>query len=420
MILVILVVISIVLIAVTAVVATLMLTREGKGEQQKGNIITNEQILNEIAENDVNSTSGGETPIGPDIVNPLDEAKKDEMLTKRENTELKIGEDTIWIPVGFKIHEDSANTVDEGIVITDAVRNGNEFVWVPVSKEAFAEMFRTGEVTLNGNTGVTSSYYSNLRSQSKDTWNTATVVDGQYSSLLRVREPDLLTDFDEDEKLKYYEQAGFKSAEEMARAFVTDYKNMRASIEKYGGFYIGRYEITGTVENSTVKPGAVLTAKTAGNWYRLYKACRNVMKRNGYVTSTMIWGCQWDETMNWLRNTKFKDNPDAVDINSSSWGNYSDYNSANGYKQGDPEYVYMAGAKQNTGYSEYWSANKIYDLAGNYFEYTQEAYQTNFRVVRGGSSIYMSTVSPASDRDGIKPNSNHNDRSTRAVLYINL
>lgn len=413
MVLIILLVVSLVLITVTAIVATMMLTGEGKEPLE--NNIANEQILNELA----NANSTGPEIVEPDLPTPLDDAKQNEMLLKTENTELILDEGTIWIPAGFKVHDDSGETIDEGIVITDAVRNGNQFVWVPVSDKSFGEMFRTGEVTLNGNTGVTSSYYSNLRSFGKDTWNSATVFEGKYSSLLRVREPDLLTDFDEDEKLKYYEQAGFKTAEEMARAFVTDYKNMKESIEKYGGFYIGRYELTGTVENSNVKSAEVLNAKTAGNWYRLYKACRNVMKNNNAVTSTMIWGCQWDETMNWIKNTKFKNNPDAVDIDSVSWGNYSNYNSSNGYKEGDPEFVYMAGAKFNTGHSEYWSANKIYDLAGNYFEFTQETYQTNFRVVRGGSSIYMSTVSPAADRDGIKPTSNHNDRSTRAVLYIN-
>ena len=68
-----------------------------------------------------------------------------------------------------------------------------------------------------------------------------------------------------------------------------------------------------------------------------------------------------------------------------------------------------------------WDENlSKYDAELVTYNEEKEAYDTNFRVVRGASSIYMSTVSPAADRDGIKPTSNHNDRSTRAVLYINL
>ena len=44
----------------------------------------------------------------------------------------------------------------------------------------------------------------------------------------------------------------------------------------------------------------------------------------------------------------------------------------------------MYGRKQVTGFSEYWKANNIYDLAGNCYEVSQEACGTYFRGVRGG------------------------------------
>ena len=88
----------------------------------------------------------------------------------------------------------------------------------------------------------------------------------------------------------------------------------------------------------------------------------------------MIWGLQWDATCNWLETSQF-------DItNSSTWGNYYT-NTADGH-----------GSKQNTGFSENWKANNIYDFAGNCEEWTQEASDSGNRALRGG---YLATVAMA-------------------------
>ena len=90
--------------------------------------------------------------------------------------------------------------------------------------------------------------------------------------------------------------------------------------------------------------------------------------REKNVKSTMIYGIQWDAVCSWLEQSGF-------DINdSSSWGNYED-SSGNADIDG-------AGSKQDTGFSEYWKANNIYDLAGNCWEWTQEASSTSSRVLR--------------------------------------
>ncbi len=339
-------------------------------------------------ENPSNPDGGdGETPDEPDEpVDPLAEYKKDSMLTKKENTEITIGDDTVWIPAGFKVHEDTADTVDEGIVITDGT---NEFVWVPVDETSFNAMFGTSntELALCGSTNVTTNYYSNLRVRSGDSSSYAATTPGTTSvtvngsSVTGEREPDLVTNYDSD---SYAVQAGYENLADMAQGFVDDYTNMRASIEKYDGFYIGRYELTGTIDSPTVKAGVVLTASSsqAGNWYGLYKACRGVKEKDEYVTSTMIWGAQWDETMNWLKNTKFKGNESAVDSDSSSWGNYKDVS----VKASDGETEIKASGtstKLETGITTYTMANNIYDLAGNYYEWTQEADYASHRVFRG-------------------------------------
>ena len=114
----------------------------------------------------------------------------------------------------------------------------------------------------------------------------------------------------------------------------------------------------------------------------------------------MIWGLQWDVTCNWLAGSGF----DITD--SSKWGNHSN-NTANG-----------AGSKQNTGYSESWKANNIYDFAGNCFEWTQEADDTGYRAGRGGSCSSSGSSSPASNRGYIGPTSTSSLRGSRPTLYL--
>ena len=114
----------------------------------------------------------------------------------------------------------------------------------------------------------------------------------------------------------------------------------------------------------------------------------------------MIWGLQWDATCNWLAGSGF----DITD--SSKWGNYSN-NDATGH-----------GTKQNTGYSENWKANNIYDFAGNCWEFTQEAGSTDSRASRGGNYGYYGSSNPASDRINDGPTFTDSSYGSRPTLYL--
>ncbi|MFR2451614.1 MAG: hypothetical protein ACLS9A_09635, partial [Clostridia bacterium] len=94
-----------------------------------------------IEENGTTTVAGESTPITPPTGETITitDAKKDEMKNKTENSNLTVTDGTVTIPAGFKVAEDSADTIDEGIVIEDSKQN--QFVWVPVSKENFASEF---------------------------------------------------------------------------------------------------------------------------------------------------------------------------------------------------------------------------------------------------------------------------------------
>ena len=291
------------------------------------------------------------------------------------------------------------DSVDHGLVIRDD--SNNEWVWIPVPDvTVMCDTSNQTEYTLcgtEGETAVTTKLYSKSEIISGKTRTTP----GTSSW----REPDLVVGDDGascDAKEAYYKTIlGFASKEKMAEAFVADYNEMIASISKYGGFYIGRYELSSA---GVQKDKATLT-KT--NWYNLYKKCKELNASNK-VETRMIWGCQWDVTMNWLISSGAKTS-DEVNKDSSSWGNY--YNTSVKADDGATE-LKASGtrAKLNTGKTTFTMANNIYDLAGNVWEWTQEANNPNFRVDRGGVYFNYGSYFPASDRfDGYPGSSGYDE-----------
>ena len=321
-----------------------------------------------------NTSSGGEKTTVADVVGG-DKFEQTETIEDDNGKE-------VTIPKDFGVAEDSNTVVDEGIVITDGT---NEFVWVPVDDPS--TMFVEETVKLNG-VETTTTVYSKLRIREGDK---SSYTDGKPGDTSVVREPDVLSSYDTDEE--YLKILGFDTTQEMADSMVVEYKAMSDSVKKYHGFYIGRYELTGTVDRPTETAGTVLTASTAGNWYYLYKACQNVIQNNSDVKSTMIYGCQWDETCSWLEKNGY-------DINDSSdWGNYNS-------------------SKKETGSAPTYKANEIYDMAGNCSDWTQEAYSSGNRILRGGNYRSSGSSYPASDRGYNNTSDSSSYNTSRATLYI--
>ena len=285
----------------------------------------------------------------------------------------------------------SQDSVKHGLVIKD--EKNNEWVWVPVDSATLATMYEesSDEKTLCGTTGETA-VTTNKYSKSGIISGTTRTTPGTSSSC---REPDLVVGTSEDAEEAYYKDIlGFASKEKMAEAFVAEYKEMIESVSKYGGFYIGRYELS---EAGVQKDKATLTNTS---WYNLYKKCTE-LQASDKVKTRMIWGCQWDVTMNWLISSGAKTS-NEVNKNSSSWGNYN--NTSVKADDGTTE-IKASGTseKLNTGKTTFTMANNIYDLAGNVWEWTQEASDANSRAGRGGYYSGYGSFIPASHRSGYYP-----------------
>ena len=293
------------------------------------------------------------------------------------------------------------SSIDNGLVIKDD--NNNEWVWIPVEASVLSGMYASSNegIALSGDVGVTTKMYTKTTTIGR-TGDTVTLPRSTPNTT-GWREPDLVTNYDKDEA--YYKTIfGFDTPKAMAEAFTADYANMISSIKKYGGFYIGRYELS----NEGVQKGKATLTST--NWYNLYKKC-TTLNASDKVESKMIWGIQWDLACDFIS----KKGEQKSITNSTTWGNFLDSTGNAAVMDGETK---KYGSKQVTGFSEYWKANNIYDLAGNCWEWTQEANNTNSRASRGGSYGDNASSTPASCRSSGTP-TNSNYDSARFSSHFN-
>lgn len=220
-------------------------------------------------------------------------------------------------------------------------------------------VIKENDLRLSG-TEITTNIYTNIRISSNDT-----LYEPNKPGQVASREPDMLSE--EDFKQANIENilGDGKTAENLAQEFASEYENMVKSIEKNKGFYIGRYELTGNLDQPTEKAGQPINANSDNNWYELYKACKKITSTE-YAQSTMVYGCQWDEICQWLIDSGSM-TEQQVNEDSKGFGNY----------------LSEGGKLINTGSNNNWKINQIYDMAGNYCEWTQEAFSGTNRVARG-------------------------------------
>ena len=200
---------------------------------------------------------------------------------------------------------------------------------------------------------------------------------------------------------------------------------MYASVKRNEGFYIARYEAGKDDEGNVVfKKGVDVynyipwsangkmqeTTGTAGGAIEL---ARNFANANNYktVTSTLGYGVQWDAVMKWIENVNNPNVEGKTCIqDSTEIGWYSDNYGGNLQKTGTDIREENKGSNQ---------VKKIYDLAGNVWEWTMESYYANDRVYRGGSCYDVGSKLPISSRCNYIPSGSHSNVGFRTTLFLN-
>ncbi len=404
--------------------------REAAESVDKSHTDTEKELANLVEELGV---SLGEAP----TIKNKGEIVDKNIKTKYANYTDETSDKPVPVPGGYCVvkdgegeGEDKQNTVKSGLVISDLAedtldnaeisvngenKKGNQFVWVPVSSEQLKEMYGVdSEGKQHGKLyEFTSSGKENLNWSEENGVMTIESTEG-YSSH---REPDVVTgstgttgsNYDAKvENLNIITDLTTKTADEFKALLQKEFDSMIESVKKYGGFYIGRYE-TGNLSNEDKEHAPVVQKGSEvgnANWYYQYQESKNIRKENNNVTSSMIWGCQFDRTLEWIAQTNPKEggtpNYDLL-TNSSSWGNYDRIVKTSGFKTK-------------------WQKNHIYDLAGNAWDWTLEAFNTYGHVVHGGYYSSNSSTSSASFRGSGTPDLNYSlsGFGSRSTIYINL
>ncbi len=194
----------------------------------------------------------------------------------------------------------------------------------------------------------------------------------------------------------------------------------------YKGFYIARYESAFDYNSGSIRAASKKSSnKTTTNWSTTRNSTYNGYLWNyvsytdsksyaesmaasyGYNTSligtNLITGAQWDTTLKWIQNSG------KTVTDSRAWGNHPNSIS--------PANVSGYGNLQISGYSNYWKAKNIYDLAGNAWEWANEKY-SSYYILRGGNYYDNGADYPASRRSYGNASDTTNIRSFRVAIFI--
>ena len=335
------------------------------------------------------------------------------------------------IDSGYVIYALNEGETEDTVEINDinkqeAQKTRNQYVWVPVPDPSKfygtdANGKRWGKLYQFSTS--TSSSYDQVTGTRPYNWSETNGVMriSSTSSPSSFREPDVVigsdsTVYDMDSRLRTL-GLGAETTHEFLMQLEKEFNKMIDSVEKYGGFYIGRYE-TGNLNQDVAVVQKGNTNIASVDWYTMYNKCKTLSDENNNIETSMIWGNQWDRTLMWLIESGAKTKEEIID-DSSSWGNYVNatftYSNSSG---GTSTKNSGSGTRIPTGGTEYTKANNIYDLAGNVTDWTMEANYRDRRVLRGGVYSSYGYYGPASYRNDSFPTSSDNSFGCRVSLYI--
>lgn len=177
------------------------------------------------------------------------------------------------------------------------------------------------------------------------------------------------------------------------------------SVEKYGGFYISRYNISmSKYGNPQSKRCEIPLECTRDKILQLASSFENT----DTIKSHLTYGSEYDSVLEWLMKSR-KKSYDSIVIDSTSWGNYFHEEQQNDCIK-----------PQLTGISDAWCVNNLYDFAGNVTDLTQEEFEfSKARVRRGGNYKDSGKTFAAATRRVSKWDWPHTDKyGFHIVLYL--
>ena len=255
------------------------------------------------------------------------------------------------IPEGYIVSENSdENIVNKGLVISDS--RGNEYVWISCTVDSSSNKLQYKRTEW----GVEKDGTDNSRAIKDEL--TLKDIDVTYSK----------TDTDN----------GIN--EEISKEIVAQINAEKESIKKYGGYYIGRYEVG--KDNKTAVIKAEQEPYVNIKWSKAYELAKGIGGGEG-ATTYLCSSYSWDTAINFIQNTTGKNYATSIIGFNGNWKSQE-------VKDSSGKVIKPVNTAQrlNTGLTT--ALCNIYDMGGNVGEFTTELNPGTSEtvVLRGGHNFY--------------------------------
>lgn len=255
------------------------------------------------------------------------------------------------IPEGYIVSENSdENIVNKGLVISDS--RGNEYVWISCTVDSSSNKLQYKRTEW----GVEKDGTDNSRAIKDEL--TLKDIDVTYSK----------TDTDN----------GIN--EEISKEIVAQINAEKESIKKYGGYYIGRYEVG--KDNKTAVIKAEQEPYVNIKWSKAYELAKGIGGGEG-ATTYLCSSYSWDTAINFIQNTTGKNYATSIIGFNGNWKSQE-------VKDSSGKVIKPVNTAQrlNTGLTT--ALCNIYDMGGNVGEFTTELNPGTSEtvVLRGGDNNY--------------------------------
>ncbi len=373
-------------------------------------------ILANIEQNTIEqNVTEEENIIDDEVIEELPEISEKGTIVETRSIYKDENNEEAVIPAGYAVVNDSG-TIQDGLVISDVAdddmensKQGNQFVWIPVETPVLDVRKLESDTEINSaiqesvNEGkypmavrITNDNYAgvlyNYQSARENT--IIQVIPYTYGATATQKEPSNLdVSLDNANNIANWTNTTFQD----------DFNEMMKKIRNDKGFWIGRFE-TSLGQNGTAQSKKMQDVLTNVSWFDLYETEKTL--NTSTTTSHMVWSCQWDQIMIWLkemRNNYTSNNAFAI-LDSTGLGNYADLKlvdeTGNVIKEEGVSIRYKTGEVTNA------VIKNIYDLAGNVFEWTMESYYSSLREARGGYCAFDGLTYSLSSRYAFRPDYN--------------
>lgn len=198
---------------------------------------------------------------------------------------------------------------------------------------------------------------------------------------------------------------------DVSKEIVAQIKAEKTSVAKYGGYYIGRYEVGKNGDTAVVKYNQ--TPYASITWSTAYGLAKKIIT-NSEATSYLCSSYAWDTAVNFIQN-----NSTAKNYATSIEGFNGNWN-PQAVKDPSGNVIKPAGTSQqlNTGLTTQFC--NIFDMGGNEAEFTTELNPGTSEtvVVRGGHYNYYYCNLPAGGRWDGNSGDAYIHRGCRATLFL--